>query len=88
VELSNVIEKIEKLNPKIQITEIVEQVGDYVVFVGQMGEDDVPHYFVGNSKYGVIEASCSTYRDTPKMLAAVAGEEAPRKKPQLDLNFN
>jgi hypothetical protein len=89
VELSNITTKIEKLNPKMNIFDVIDVEGDYVVFVGQLGQEDVPHYFVGNAKYGVIEASCSTYKETPRMLNIIAGkDEAVPPKKQLPIDFN
>ena len=88
MELKDVIDRIESLNPRIQFHELISSRGDYVLFVGQMGEEDVPHYFAANGKYGVVEASCSTLKETDRMMAIVAGEDYSAPKKQVELPFD
>lgn len=82
-------DKILRANPKFNLLEVIGADGDFLLLVGNMGEEDIPHYFVANAKYGVIEGSCSTYKETADMMAYVTGKDKPvlaRSKP-VDL-FN
>lgn len=76
--MSNILEKVQKLNPLVEISEIVGTDGDYAMVVGRMGQDDTHHYLITNLKYGVIEGSSGILPEAEKILEFCLGRKMAR----------
>lgn len=87
----NILAKVEKLNPTLQISEIVVTEGDYSVIIGKLGEEDNMHYLIVNTRYGVIEAGSGALSEVSKLLEFCLDRKTTksigRDKPQTDM-FN
>lgn len=79
--MSNLLEKVQKLNPTVEISEIVVADGDYVMVVGRMGQEDTHHYLITNVKYGVIEGSSGALSEAEKILEFCLGRKLAKASP-------
>jgi hypothetical protein len=56
-----------QLNPKFEIYEVVGVEDNYALLTGKMGDDDNPHYFVVNLRYGIVEAAAGVMVEANKL---------------------